>query len=146
MATRTFREYRDMSAPDSGRRNGNARDRHGAKHRGKDHAEPAAGAGDRRDVDAATGPLDNAADDVQAEAAAVRGALGGEERVEDAGDDVVRHADALVGHIEDHHPGAALGGIAHEDVDVAARRHRVTGIRHEIDQHLIDRAAADRDV
>ena len=96
------------------------------------------------DFDVAARLLDETIDLAQAEAGALAGLFGGEERLEGARGDLLPHADALVGHRDQHvltwaHLGVVRAiGFVEQDVagldgQAAALRHRIARIDGEIE-------------
>ena len=99
--------------------------------------------------DVAARLLDDAVDGGQAEAGALADILGGEERLEDLGHDLGRHAGAGVLDLDQHvlagrHAVAgelqalALGDVARADGERAAVGHGVAGVDGEVDDHLLE--------
>ena len=105
------------------------------------------------DPDLATGLLGEAVDHRQAESGALSDRLGGEERVEGAGDHLRRHAGAAVADAQrDVLPGRQLAlarrplvepAVAGLDGQPAAGRHRVARIDAQVEQRVLELARVD---
>src|SRR3954471_9487798 len=88
-------------------------------------------------LDVAAVALDDAVHDGEAEARALAHVLGGEEGVEDAGQDVRGDARAVVA---DRDPGPLGGGVPHDADGPSALAQGLGGVGQQVHQHLVDLA------